>query len=168
MSRVGGRAQKQSLAGEGSNRSNSSRSSNTNLDGLPQAWRAAFAVQEVVDRARSVIGAYKAMEAGNLLSQEDDAGVATMLRVQLGIMLMAGIRGPCSSQCLCVDYASTMRQLVSACSKAVSAEGASSNDHSIIQEATFRGLPAMAAQLLDPTAGHRLEAVQEALLALRE
>jgi hypothetical protein len=61
-----------------------------------------------------------------------------------------------------------MRQLVRACSKAVSAAGATSSEGSSYQETVFSVLHAMAAQLLDPAAGHRLGAVQDALLVFRE
>jgi hypothetical protein len=61
-----------------------------------------------------------------------------------------------------------MQQLVRACSKAVSAAGAASSEHSKFQDAVLKGLPAMAAQLLNSAAGHRLNAVEDVLLVFRE
>lgn len=75
-----------------------------------------------------------------------------------------------------------MQQLVRACSKAVRAVGAASNEQSAaggaasrfqeaasrFQEAILKGLPAMAGQLLNSAAGHRLNAAQDVLLVFRE
>jgi hypothetical protein len=60
-----------------------------------------------------------------------------------------------------------MQQLVRACSKAVRAVAAASNEQSRFQEAILKGLPAMAGQLLNSAAGHRLNAAQDALLVFR-
>jgi hypothetical protein len=125
--------------------------------------------QEVIDSARSVLEAYNdRSEAGKERTVQEHAGFAGLLRSQLGKMQMAGIRGACSRQCLCADYSSTMWQLVSACSKAAYAAGADGEEKSRIQGLIFRGLPAMAAQLLDPASGHRLDAVQDALQVFRQ
>lgn len=128
-------------------------------------------VQADIDRVRSVLELYKAASEGGIDPIEvakHEGTFATVFRLELAKMQTAGIRGPCSSQCPCADYASTMRQLVSACSKAVSTAGASVDNRSIVQDCIYRGLPAMDAQLLDPAAGHRLEAVQQALHVFRE
>jgi hypothetical protein len=118
-----------------------------------------YRIQQVltqgVDSARSVLEMYKhRIEEG-----KDVAGILNVLRMHLASLLTAGIPGPCSSQCSCAGIVT--------CSTAVVAAGDKDKLNSV-REAVVRGLPAMAAQLLDPAAGHRLDAVRDALQVFRE
>jgi hypothetical protein len=95
-------------------------------------------VQADIDRVRSVLELYKAASEGGIDPIEvakHEGTFATVFRLELAKMQTAGIRGPC--QCPCADYASTMRQLVSACSKAVGEEGVDCDERSIVQDCIY-------------------------------
>jgi hypothetical protein len=165
MSRAGtgGGSQSKYRAGEGSN--TSSRRGSSSGSSSSSELATVYAIRDIINSARTMVISYK-LVTGMGPTDKEQAAFAGLLQLQLFQMQMAGIHGPCSSQCLCADYASTMRQLVRACHEAVSAAG-SRVDKRNVRDAVFRGLPVRLRSCCT-TAGHRLDAVQEALMAFRE